>query len=67
MPSDLRLAAPKARSDGPESEFVASVIETLIDRMYPRTVDDLFSFSRLWNENVSWLSEAAILEQGVHQ
>jgi TonB family protein len=61
--SDLRLAALKAKAEGPESEFAAAVIETLVDLMHLRAVDDLFSFSKTWNESVSRLSETVILER----
>jgi TonB family protein len=43
------LSGLKALVDGPESEFRAAVIDTLMDMRNLRTMDDLFLFNKTWD------------------
>ncbi len=51
------MAPLKEMMDGPESELKVALVDVLLDVMDLRTVDDLFSFEKIWNEKDAILSE----------
>jgi len=63
MSSHPQISSLKDKVAGPENELRAAVIEALLKIMELRTVDDLFSFSKPWNEKVFRLNEAVRLEK----
>ena len=58
--SHPEIASLKAMVDGPESELKVALIDALLDIMDLRTVDDLFSFEKIWNGKDSSLSESVM-------
>ena len=61
--SNPMMASLKAKASGPQNEFVAGIIETLMDVMNLRKVDDLFSFAKPWNGRVFRMTEVVRGEQ----
>jgi TonB family protein len=57
------MTALKAKVGGPQNDFVATIIEILIDVMNLQKVDDLFSFEKPWDERYYRMSETVMLEQ----
>lgn len=55
--SHPEIASLKAMVHGPESELKVAIIDALYDVIDLRTVDDLFSFEKIWNGKDTSLSE----------
>jgi periplasmic protein TonB len=57
------LEALKAKVGGPESELTTAAIDALLDAQSLKTVDDLFTFAKPWNEKDVRVSEAINIGQ----
>jgi TonB family protein len=61
--SQPQIEALKAKIAGPESGLKTAAIETLMEVMNLRVVDDLLSFTKTWNGKDARVSEAVRLDQ----
>jgi len=60
--SHPEIASLKGMVHGPESELKVALVDALLDVMSLQTVDDLFSFEKIWNGKDTSLSEPVMLK-----